>query len=184
MTSSNGSISALFAPCAGNSPFTGEFPSQRPVTRSSDVFFDVRLNKRLSKQSIRHWFETPLCSSWRHYNVVSITCSCLPRGRISVTSQCWEVILKNVFLRFLKWIQCDKGLNHIETLRTHHYSLAMSLRYFSFPLIWEHRSQASAISTGDNLCTDTCLLAKSQSKTVGWILGLISAINLGISNTV
>ena len=30
---------------------TCEFPSQRPVTRSFDVFFDLRLNKRLSEQS-------------------------------------------------------------------------------------------------------------------------------------
>ena len=30
---------------------TGEFPARRPVTRSFDVFFDLRLNKRLSKQS-------------------------------------------------------------------------------------------------------------------------------------
>ena len=33
------------------SPVTGEFPAQRPVTRSFGVFFDLRLNKRLSKQS-------------------------------------------------------------------------------------------------------------------------------------
>ena len=39
--------------------FTGEFTSHRPVTRSFDVFFDLRLNKRLSKQSRRRWFETP-----------------------------------------------------------------------------------------------------------------------------
>ena len=32
-------------PCAENSPVTGEFPSQRPVTRSFDVFFDLRLNQ-------------------------------------------------------------------------------------------------------------------------------------------
>ena len=44
-------FSALLALRAGNSPVTGEFPSQRPVTRSYDVFFDLRLNKRLSKQS-------------------------------------------------------------------------------------------------------------------------------------
>ena len=50
MTSSNGNFSALLAFCAGNSPVTGEFPTQRPVTRSFDVFFDLRLNKRLSKQ--------------------------------------------------------------------------------------------------------------------------------------
>ena len=43
-------FSALLAICAGNSPVTGEFPAQRPVTRSFDIFFDLRLNKRLSKQ--------------------------------------------------------------------------------------------------------------------------------------
>ena len=40
-------FSALLALCAGNSPVTGEFPAQRPVTRSFDVFFDLRLNKQL-----------------------------------------------------------------------------------------------------------------------------------------
>ena len=42
---------ALLAFCEGNSPVPGEFPSQRPVMRSFDVFFDLRMNKRLSKQS-------------------------------------------------------------------------------------------------------------------------------------
>ena len=69
MTSSNGSISALLAICAGNSPITGEFPSQRPVTWSFDVLFDLRLNKRLSKQWGSWWLETPSRSSWRHCNV-------------------------------------------------------------------------------------------------------------------
>ena len=44
-------FAALLAICAGNSSITGEFPSQRPETRSFDVFFDLRLNKRLNKQS-------------------------------------------------------------------------------------------------------------------------------------
>ena len=39
-------FSALLALCAGNSSVTGEFPSQRPLTRSLDIFFDLRLNKR------------------------------------------------------------------------------------------------------------------------------------------
>ena len=43
-------ISALLAICARNSPVPDEFPTQRPVTQSFDVFFDLRLNKRLSKQ--------------------------------------------------------------------------------------------------------------------------------------
>ena len=46
-------FSALLALCAGNSLVTGEFSSQRPVMRNFDVFFDLRLNKRLSKQSRR-----------------------------------------------------------------------------------------------------------------------------------
>ena len=37
-------FSALLAICAGNSPVTGEFPAQRPVTRSFDVFFDTWIN--------------------------------------------------------------------------------------------------------------------------------------------
>ena len=63
-----GTVSALLAFFVGNSPVTGEFPSQRPVTRSFDVFFDLRLNKRLSKQSWGWWFETPSRSLWRHRN--------------------------------------------------------------------------------------------------------------------
>ena len=60
--------SALLAICAGNSPVTGEFSTQRPVTRSFDVFF-LRPNKRLSKQSWGWWFETPSRPLWRHCNV-------------------------------------------------------------------------------------------------------------------
>ena len=55
-------FSALLALYAGN------FPAQRPVTRSFDVFFDLRLNKRLSKQPWGWWFETPAWSLWRHRN--------------------------------------------------------------------------------------------------------------------
>ena len=40
-------FSALLALCAGNSPVSGEFPAQRPVTQSFDVFFDLHLIKRL-----------------------------------------------------------------------------------------------------------------------------------------
>ena len=61
-------FSALLVLCAGNSPVTGEFPSQRPVTRSFDIFFDLRLSKPLSKQSRRRRFATPYRSLWRHCN--------------------------------------------------------------------------------------------------------------------
>ena len=59
--------------CTGISPVTGEFPSQRPVTRSFDVFFDLRLNQQLSKQWRRWWFEAPSHQSWRHHDI-SIKC--------------------------------------------------------------------------------------------------------------
>ena len=73
MTSSNGNIFALLAICTGNSPVTGEFPAQRPVTQSFDIFFDLRLNKRLSKQSWGLWFETLSRSLWRHGIVFTIS---------------------------------------------------------------------------------------------------------------
>ena len=71
MTSSNGNIFRVTGPLCGEFIGPGEFPTQRPVTRSFDVFFDLRLNKRLSKQPWGWWFETPLWSLWRHCNVVT-----------------------------------------------------------------------------------------------------------------
>ena len=65
-------FSALLALCAGNSPTTGEFPSLGPVMRSFDVFFDLRLKKRLGNQSRRRWFETPSRSLWCHCNVTAV----------------------------------------------------------------------------------------------------------------
>ena len=62
-------FSALLALCAGNSPVSGEFPSQKPVTRSFRVFFALRLIKRLSKHSRGWWFETLSHPLWRQGNV-------------------------------------------------------------------------------------------------------------------
>ena len=54
-------FSALLALCAGNSPVSGEFPAQRPVTRSFDVFFDLRL--------INGWVNTHEAGDLRRYRV-------------------------------------------------------------------------------------------------------------------
>ena len=62
----------LLALCEGNPLISSGFPSQRPVTRSFDVFFDLRLNEGLSKQSIRWWFETPSRSLWRNCNDIIV----------------------------------------------------------------------------------------------------------------
>ena len=72
MTSSNGNIFRITGPLCGE--FTGDprIPSERPVTRSFDVFFDLRLNKRFSKQSWGGWFQTPSHPLWRHCNEYKI----------------------------------------------------------------------------------------------------------------
>ena len=65
-------FSVLLAICAGgNSPVPGEFAVERPVTRGFNIFFDLRLNKRLSKQSWGWWFETLSHPLWRHRNDMS-----------------------------------------------------------------------------------------------------------------
>ena len=56
MTSSNGNIFRVTGPLCGEFTGHGEFPTQRPVTRSFDGFFDLRLNKQLSKQPLGWWF--------------------------------------------------------------------------------------------------------------------------------
>ena len=68
MMSSNGNIFRVTGHLWGNSPVPGEFPAQWPVTRSFDVFFDLRLNTQLSKQSWGTWFETLSHPLWRHCN--------------------------------------------------------------------------------------------------------------------
>ena len=62
MTSSNGTIFRV------TDHLCGEF-TQWPVTRSFDVFFDLRLNKRLSKQSWGWWFKMLSRPLWSHCNV-------------------------------------------------------------------------------------------------------------------
>ena len=121
-------FSALLAICARNSPVPGEFPAQRPVTRSFDVLFDLRPNKCLSKQSLCWWFETPSGSLWRHCNgaicnstvtqvTVSLqTCWKIRWGHFAAicnwsilmndVSGCMDILYLNVFI---KWIfeHCD-----------------------------------------------------------------------------
>ena len=92
MTSSNGYIFRVTGLYAGNSPVTGEFPSQRPVTRSFNEFFNLGLNKRLSKQSRRRWFETPSCALWRHCNVIFFNKSIRCRSVCISYKQTWIML--------------------------------------------------------------------------------------------
>ena len=72
ITSSNGNIFRVTGPLCGEFTGPGEFPTQRPVTRSFDVYFDLRLNKRLSKQPWSWWFETLSWSLWRQCNELKL----------------------------------------------------------------------------------------------------------------
>ena len=74
MTSSNGNIFRVTGPLCGEFTGPGEFPTQRSVTLSFDVFFDLRPNKWLSKQPWGWWFETPSCSLWRQCNDDIFSC--------------------------------------------------------------------------------------------------------------
>ena len=69
MTSSNGNIFRVTGHLCGE--FTGPrwiLHTQRPVTCSCDIYFDLRPNKQLSKQSLCWWFETLSPPLWRHRN--------------------------------------------------------------------------------------------------------------------
>ena len=81
-------FSALLAICAGNSPVSGEFPAQRPVTRSFDVFYDLRRNKRLNKQSWCWWFETLSRPLWRNCNgsIPSLVMPLLSRSQTIISN--------------------------------------------------------------------------------------------------
>ena len=101
----------------------GEFPSQRPVTRSVDVFFDLRLNKRLSKQPWGWWFETPSWSLWRQCNelemhmlihgVITVMIIQVSPSGISVKLLNW--ILFQLLYFCLKWNSKNTNLHVIET---------------------------------------------------------------------
>ena len=69
MTSSNGNIFRVTGHLCGEFTSPRWIPqTQRPVTLSFDVFFDLRLNKWLSKQWWGWWFETPPRPFLRHCN--------------------------------------------------------------------------------------------------------------------
>ena len=81
-------FSALLAICAGNSQVTGEFPAQRPVTWSFDVFFDLHPNNGLSKQSWGWRFETQLL----HYDVTVMVRYILKRS-IMIHFVCYIIFI-------------------------------------------------------------------------------------------
>ena len=104
-------LSALLAFCARNSPVTGEFPAHRPVTRTFDDFFDLRLNQQLSKQRRRRWFETPSLSLWHHCNGLHIdTWAKLWTSKCIIWIKYHHIFIHFYNLQFTRSQHCDKAL--------------------------------------------------------------------------
>ena len=84
-------FSGLLALCGGNPPVTGGFPSQRPVTRSFDISFDLRLNGRANNRDAgdlrRH------CAHYDCNNTSSFKFLCL--SRISYDFCCTADVIQN-----------------------------------------------------------------------------------------
>ena len=95
MTSSNGNIFRVIGPLWGESTGHGGFPSQRSVTRSFDVFFD--LNKRLSKQSWRRWFEGASVLLWRNMHGIGVD---MKMELVKILSTI-NIIIELTFIEFL-----------------------------------------------------------------------------------
>ena len=108
MTSSNGNIFRVTGHLCGE--FTGPrwIPTQRPMTRSFDVFFDVRLNKRLSKQSWGWWFETLSRSLWRHRNVVPWPLASLSEAMILPVQASGPLSPIRKYFNYLRHLRVEK----------------------------------------------------------------------------
>ena len=154
MTSSNGNFFRVTGPLYGEFTGTGEYPTQRPVTRSFDVFFDLRLNKRLNKQPWCWWFETPLWSLWRQCNEKAVLGSLrvrwshddfLTRGRFSHYWPCVRGI-HGSSRRFP-----SQNANNLE-LWCFHVSLKKAVEQsVGFPVIWEAMTPDSLHCNENNL---------------------------------
>ena len=107
------SFSALLALCAGNSPVTGEFPAQRPATWSFDVFFDLHLNKRLSKQSWGWGFETP-SRSFFHLLAENLPCHKQKMGQMMEKFiLCWKYTASpSIFLLISHFTNTEIWIHH------------------------------------------------------------------------
>ena len=157
-------LSAVLALCAGNSPVTGEFPSERPVTRSFDAFFHLCLNKRMSKQSCGWWFETPSRSLWRHCNASGFGATyhflCQNHWQettiFNMASDCQKTVDKNMNFtenRVSKSIHCFATITHFRKLHgsCNNFAPITINKCFNIPMLFSfHRTRQVRQSKWDN----------------------------------
>ena len=106
-------IFALPAIGAGNSPVTG----QRPVTRIFDLSFDLRLNKRLSKQPWDWWFETHRT----HSDVTVMTCYLFSY---------WQIPRSAIYNSFFQWRRLNSAVHRKQTHNWYPLKYAHIFRVF------------------------------------------------------
>ena len=156
MTSSNGENFSVTGPLCRE--FTGHqwILSERPVTRNFDVFFDLRLNKRLNKQSRRRWFATH--SLWRHCNAISIR-------NAYFRNLVFQKIHFEFCTRSIMILLCCIGIFHDDVIRWKHFP-----RYWPFvrgihrpPVNSPHKCQWSRALMFSLICA----LNKRLSKQAG-----------------
>ena len=140
-----------------------ECPPQRPMTRSFDVFFDLCLNKRLSKQSKRWWFETPPRSVWRH-------CNCKwSHGCINNTTWDWlpnetkHKSCANLLVWYILYI--FHSLNHRDELQLWIYSFLVIKWVDNFMILIVSQSNVHASFSNCTLfrdVTDSCIYPRNM----------------------
>ena len=128
-------FSALLAICAGNSQVPGEFPLQRPVTWSFDVFFDLRLNKRLSKQSWGWCFEAQSSPLWCHSNdmMLSLQTCCLHLCPIQ-----YKDYSAGVWIPIIQSSAYHNGDPYIDEMISSYWHGNVSPWYFAAWHLWMH----------------------------------------------
>ena len=167
-------FSALLAICAGNSPVPGEFPTQRPVTRSFDVYFDLRPNKRLSKRSWGWWFETQSRPLWRHRNahICLLTNNIL--FLVMVTMGMWSPCgLMNPISSYVLLSIFDDRINRCTVSNIH-----IQLKFFIF--WWSPRNDNTNIPISwysDNFCHHIQDVMFSSKKLLSRNIPLKRALN-------
>ena len=128
--------------CAGNSPVPGEFPALRPVTRSFDVYFDLRLNKRLSKQWWGWWFETPSRPLWRQCND---TPQVFQLGKSKSRKQTGLRVAHGHIFNYC-WN------HHFTIINAYRYNMAISFPYWSVLILHLETLNSKTESTSRFLC--------------------------------
>ena len=122
MTSSNGNIFHVSGHFCGNSPVPGEFPAQRPVTRSFNAFFDLRLNLRLNKQS----HAGDLRRHRAQYEVIVMSCEKHGLQNSATTKiDAWRLFIWN----YMYWIRINAFI-HVHTFGAFYQPKSVLRWYF------------------------------------------------------